>query len=115
MVENPKNPFIDLTQEDKVVLDKCVLNYIMFYHSIMIKYPNPKQYVKEVSKLLGSDKENLKFFSLMSIRDNPASNKPFKPRDLKKKLSDKLTNPLNELSDEITTQMNSMSNSLTSR
>src|SRR6185312_10966478 len=99
MAENSKNPFIDLTQEDKDVLDKCALNYIVFYQSIMTKYPNPKQYVKEVSKSLGSDKDILKFFSLMTIRDTPALNKPFKPRDLRKTLSDKLTNPLNELSD----------------
>lgn len=62
MAENSKNLFIDLYQEDKDVLDKCVLNYIVFYFSIMIKYPDPKQYVKEAPKVLNSNKENLKFF-----------------------------------------------------
>jgi hypothetical protein len=63
---------------------------------------------------LSSDKEILKMISLLSIQNNSTTS-PFKPGDLKKKISDKLTYPLNEISDEITNQMINMSNSFTSR
>src|SRR6476660_9373437 len=113
MAENSKYPFIDLTQEDKDVLDKCVLNYFISYYKIIGKYPDPKQCaIKEASKTLNSEKEMLKMISLLSIHNNSITS-PFKPEDLKKKISDKLTYPLNEISDEITNQMVNMSNSLT--
>ena len=116
MAENSKNPFIDLAQEDKDVLDKCALNYLMSYYGITVKYPNPKKYVKEeASKLLSSDKEILKMISLLSIQYNRAPDKPIKPEDLKKTISDKLTTPLNEISEQITTQMSNIEKALSSR
>lgn len=114
MAEYSKYPFEDLKQDDKDILDKCVLNYLMAYYSVTIKYPDPKQYaIKKASKIIKSNKEILKIVSLLSIQNNPTNN-PIKPEDLKKIISDKLTNPLNAISDEITNQMNNMSKSLTS-
>ena len=79
-----------------------------------VKYPDPQQYaIKEASKIIKSDREILKIVSLLSIQNNPTNN-PIKPEDLKKTISDKLTNPLNTISDEITNQMNNISKSLTS-
>jgi hypothetical protein len=114
MAENSKYSFQDLEQEDKDVLDKCALNYLMSYYSMTVKYPDPQQYaIKEASKIIKSDREILKIVSLLSIQNNPTNN-PIKPEDLKKTISDKLTNPLNTISDEITNQMNNISKSLTS-
>lgn len=77
MAENSKNPFIDLSQEDKHVLDKCALNYLMSYYSMTEKYPDPKQYViKKASKILESDKGILNIISLLSIQNNPAPINP---------------------------------------
>jgi hypothetical protein len=114
MAEYSKYPFEDLKQEDKDILDKCVLNYLMAYYSVTVKYPDPKQYAnKEASKVMNSDKEILKMSSLLFIQNNPAADKPIKPEDLKKTISDRLTNPLNEISEEITIQMSNVSKSLT--
>jgi hypothetical protein len=114
MAENSKYSFEDLTQEDKDILDKCILNYLMSYYSITVKYPDPKQYVKkEASKLLNSDKGILKMVSLLSIQNNHAPDKPLKPEDFNKIISDKLTNPLNNISDEITNQMREIAKSFT--
>jgi hypothetical protein len=115
MAENSKYSFKDLTEKDKDILYKCALNYLMSYYAITVKYPDPKKYVKEeASKTLNSNKEILKMISLLLIQNNPDPDKPIKPEDLKKTISDKLTNPLNEISDQITTQMSNIVKDLTS-
>lgn len=114
MAERSKYPYQDLTDRDKEVIDKVVLNYLLGYYSLMTKYPHPKKYViKEGSKLFSSGKVTLTLLSINSIKENP-ENKPLRPQDLKKYLTDKLSSPLT-LSDEITNQIKNISNGLSSR
>lgn len=115
MAEKSKYPSQDLTDKDKELIDKAVLNYLLGYYSLMKKYPHPKKIViREGSKLFSSGKVTLTLFSLISIKENP-KNIPIRPKDLKKSLSDKLSNPITTLTDEITNQMKNISNSLNSR
>ncbi len=115
MPEKSKYPYKNLTDRDKEVLDKAVLNYLLEYYSLMTKYPHPKKFViKEGSKLFSSGKVTLTLFSIISIKENP-ENKPIRPEDLKKSLTDKLSNPLTTFSDEIANQIKNISNGLNSR
>src|SRR6476661_1756664 len=65
--------------------------------------------------LAQEDKDILKMISLLSIQNNRAPDKPIKPEDLKKTISDKLTTPLNEISEQITTQMSNIEKAPSSR
>jgi hypothetical protein len=114
MTEKSKYPYQDLTDRDKEVIDKSVLNYLLGYYGMMKRYPHPKKFViKEGFKLFSSGKVTLTLFSLISIKENP-ENIPIRPKDLKKSLTDKLSNQLT-LSDEIANQIKKISNGLSSR
>jgi hypothetical protein len=110
-----KYPYQDLTDRDKEVLDKAVLNYLLEYYSVMKKYSHSKKFViKEGSKLISSGKVTLTLFSILSIKENP-DNEPIRPEDLKKSLTDKLSNPITTFSDDIINQIKNISNGLNSR
>jgi hypothetical protein len=99
MAENSKYSSQKLTERDTDVLDKVNLNFLIKFHILIDRFPNPKKYAfKEGYKSVTSEKDLLKLISINFIQENPVG-KPFEPKDLTKYLSNEL-NDLYETANE---------------
>ena len=90
MAESAKYPAWQLTEDDKIVLDKVFINYAILIYNWIQEYPNPKDYAKKfVSK--ANDKYFATLCTLMHIKDSP-SNQILKPGELNEKLANDIKN-----------------------
>lgn len=103
------------SEKDKDILDKAILKYIVNFHVLFDRYPNPKDYAfEEGYKSLDSDKDLLTMISINFLKKNPNS-QPFQPKDLKKHLSNELNDYYENINESPLSKVTGISNTITSR
>ncbi len=87
MPRKAKNPPQKLTAEDEEILEKVVIKYAVKFYALMEKYPNPKQYAKEV--IIKELKSNGNIATLYTIgyAKNLPSGRIFRPGQLNNALT----------------------------
>ncbi len=104
MIEKSKYSPQKLNKNDKKVISKIIINFLVKYQLIFDKYPTPKKYAtKEGDKLLRSDKDFFKILAINFINEN-LKDKPFRPKDVKNFLSNKLSQYHSIVSEQIVSQ-----------
>lgn len=94
MVEGPKYPAQRLTEEDKEILYKVAINYVITFYNLTQEHPNPKLIAKRiVSKVVQSDKYISTLHMLAYIKNSP-TNQILEPGEINEKLANDIKNSI---------------------
>jgi hypothetical protein len=91
MVENPKYPMSELTDEDIEILDRIIIIYAVKSYAIMKKHTNVIQYAKKILKGLSSASDVAGLFTLAYAK-NDSVDRMYKPVELNQRLANDLRN-----------------------
>jgi len=87
VVEKPKYPAQNLTEEDRKIIDQVFLKYAVKFYALLTEYPDPREYAEKIFiKKILSDK-NLAALHTLAIAKNERSDRLFKPGEINKELA----------------------------